>query len=68
MRVAGELLGIDLNEGIPDASIEDLRRGFRRDKMIPRSLMSGFQEVEPENSQPGYSMTGSYQPSVAFGL
>ena len=68
MRVAGELLGIDLNEGLPDASIEDLRRGFRRDKMIPRSLMSGFQEVEPENSQPGYSMTGSYQPSVAFGL
>ena len=68
MRIAGELLGIDLNEELPDASIEDLRRGFRRDKMIPRSLMSGFQEVEPENSQPGYSMTGSYQPSVAFGL
>lgn len=68
MRMAGELLGIDLNEGVPDASIEDLRRGFRRDKMIPRSLMSGFQEIEPENSQPGYSMTGSYQPSVAFGL
>ena len=68
MRMAGDLLGVDLNEGVPDASIEDLRRGFRRDKMIPRSLMSGFQEVEPENSQPGYSMTGSYQPSVAFGL
>ena len=66
--MAGDLLGVDLNEGVPDASIEDLRRGFRRDKMIPRSLMSGFQEVEPENSQPGYSMTGSYQPSVAFGL
>ena len=66
--MAGELLGVDLNEGVPDASIEDLRRGFRRDKMIPRSLMSGFQEIEPENSQPGYSMTGSYQPSVAFGL
>ena len=62
MRVAGELLGIDLNEELPDASIDSLRRGFRRDKMIPRSLMSGFQEVEPENSQPGYSMTGSYQP------
>ena len=68
MRVAGELLGIDLNEELPDASIDSLRRGFRRDKMIPRSLMSGFQEVEPENSQPGFSMTGSYQPSVAFGL
>jgi len=68
MRVAGELLGIDLNEELSDASIDSLRRGFRRDKMIPRSLMSGFQEVEPENSQPGYSMTGSYQPSVAFGL
>ena len=66
--MAGDLLGIDLNEGVSDASIDDLRRGFRRDKMIPRSLMSGFQEVEPENSQPGYSMTGSYQPSVAFGL
>ena len=68
MRMAGDLLGIDLNEELPDASIDSLRRGFRRDKMIPRSLMSGFQEVEPENSQPGYSMTGSYQPSVAFGL
>ena len=68
MRRAGDLLGIDLNEGVPDASIDDLRRGFRRDKMIPRSLMSGFNSVEPENSQPGYSMTGSYQPSVAFGL
>ncbi len=68
MRVAGELLGIDLNEELPDASIDSLRRGFRRDKMIPRSLMSGFNSVEPENSQPGFSMTGSYQPSVAFGL
>ena len=68
MRVAGELLGIDLNEELPDASIDSLRRGFRRDKLIPRSLMSGFGTVEPENSQPGFSMTGSYQPSVAFGL
>ena len=68
MRVAGELLGIDLNEELSDASIDSLRRGFRRDKMIPRSLMSGFGTVEPENSQPGFSMTGSYQPSVAFGL
>ena len=48
MRMAGDLLGVDLNEGITDASIDDLRRGFRRDKMIPRSLMSGFGTVEPE--------------------
>ena len=68
MRMAGDLLGVDLIEELPDASIDSLRRGFRRDKMIPRSLMSGFSSVEPENSQPGYSMTGSYQPSVAFGL
>ena len=68
MRVAGELLGIDLNEELPDASIDSLRRGFRRDKLIPRSLMSGFATVEPENSQPGFAMTGSYQPSVAYGL
>ena len=68
MRMAGELLGVDLSEELPDANIDSLRRGFRRDKMIPRSLMSGFGTVEPENSQPGYSMTGSYQPSVAFGL
>ena len=68
MRMAGELLGVDLSEELPDASIDSLRRGFRRDKMIPRSLMRGFGTVEPENSQPGYSMTGSYQPSVAFGL
>ncbi len=68
MRLAGEVFELDLNEGVSDASIEGLRRGFRRDKMIPRSLMSGFGTVEPENSQPGFSMTGSYQPSVAFGL
>jgi len=68
MRLAGEVFELDLNEGVSDASIEGLRRGFRRDKMIPRSLMSGFNTVEPENSQPGFSMTGSYQPSVAFGL
>ena len=68
MRMAGELLGVDLSDELPDANIDSLRRGFRRDKMIPRSLMSGFGTVEPENSQPGYSMTGSYQPSVAFGL
>jgi len=68
MRLAGEVFELDLNEGVSDASIEGLRRGFRRDKMIPRSLMSGFGTVEPENSQPGFSMTGSYQPSVAYGL
>jgi hypothetical protein len=68
MRLAGEVFELDLNEGVSDASIEGLRRGFRRDKMIPRSLMSGFNTVEPENSQPGFSMTGSYQPSVAYGL
>ena len=68
MRLAGEVFELDLNEGMSDASIEGLRRGFRRDKMIPRSLMSGFNTVEPENSQPGFSMTGSYQPSVAYGL
>ena len=68
MRMAGELLGVDLSEELPDANIDSLRRGFRRDKMIPRSLMSGFGTVEPENSQPGFAMTGSYQPSVAFGL
>ena len=68
MRMAGELLGVDLSDELPDANIDSLRRGFRRDKMIPRSLMNGFGTVEPENSQPGYSMTGSYQPSVAFGL
>ena len=68
MRMAGELLGVDLSEELPDASIDSLRRGFRRDKMIPRSLMSGFATVEPENSQPGFAMTGSYQPSVAYGL
>ena len=68
MRMAGELLGVDLSDELPDANIDSLRRGFRRDKMIPRSLMSGFGTVEPENSQPGFAMTGSYQPSVAFGL
>ena len=39
-----------------------------RDKLIPRSLVSDFNEMAPENSEPEYGMSGSYQPEVGYGL
>lgn len=64
-RLAGTELGLDLREGIGRMDLDELKRGFRRDKLIPRSLQS---EMAPENSEPYYSLTGSYQPEVAFGI
>lgn len=64
-RMAGTELGLDLREGLGPMDLDNLSRAFRRDKLIPRSLSS---DMKPENSEPEYSMTGSYQPEVAFGL
>ena len=48
--------------------LDEMRRAFRRDKLIPRSLAGEMNRMAPENSEPEYSMTGSYQPEVAYGL
>ena len=45
-----------------------MRRAFRRDKLIPRSLAGEMNKMAPEYSEPEYSMTGGYQPEVAYGL
>ena len=48
--------------------LDEMRRAFRRDKLIPRSLAGEVNKMAPENSEPGYSMTGGYQPEVTYGL
>ncbi len=62
LRLAGADLGLDIREGMGRFDLDEMRRAFRRDKLIPRSLMA------PENSEPEYSLSGSYQPEVAYGL
>tara|TARA_B100000287_G_scaffold292905_1_gene276258 strand:+ start:5529 stop:5759 length:231 start_codon:yes stop_codon:yes gene_type:complete len=76
MRLAGDLFDFDLTEGLTAGNIDSLRRGFRADKMIPRSLTRGFYDIKdiqrnemaPENSEPEYTLTGAYQPEVTYGL
>ena len=68
LRLAGEDLGLDIREGLGRFDLDEMRRAFRRDKLIPRSLAGEMNEMAPEYSEPGYSMTGSYQPPVAYGL
>ena len=68
MRMAGVDLGLDIREGLGRFDLEEMRRAFRRDKLIPRSLAGEMNEMAPEYSEPGYSMTGSYQPPVAYGM
>lgn len=48
--------------------LDEMRRAFRRDKLIPRSLAGEVNKMAPEYSEPGYSMTGGYQPEVTYGL
>lgn len=62
MRMAGADLGLDIREGMGRFDLDEMRRAFRRDKLIPRSMMS------PENSEPEFTLTGSYQPEVTFGI
>ena len=73
-RLAGTRLGLDLTEGMSDASLNDLRR-VRSDKLFADQMKIGgsIQELKhrypqaPENSQPGYAISGAYQPSFTYG-
>jgi len=68
LRIAGDVFDIDLRDGLKNDDIENLRRGFRRDKLIPRSLLKDFQnDMAPEYSQPEYALSGSYQPEPTYG-
>ena len=68
LRLAGEDLGLDIREGLGRFDLDEMRRAFRRDKLIPRSLAGEMNKMAPEHSEPGYSMTGGYQPEVTYGL
>tara|TARA_B000000532_G_scaffold235112_1_gene220168 strand:- start:231 stop:446 length:216 start_codon:yes stop_codon:yes gene_type:complete len=68
LRLAGADLGLDIREGMGRFDLDEMRRAFRRDKLIPRSLAGSMNEMAPEYSEPEYSMTGSYQPEVTYGL
>ena len=68
LRLAGEDLGLDIREGSGRFDLDEMRRAFRRDKLIPRSLAGEMNKMAPEYSEPEYSMTGGYQPEVAYGL
>ena len=61
-RYAGQQLGLDLNSGLDNLGLDDLRR-LRSDKVVPRSFGS-----EMGRPLTAYEATGSYQPEVAFGL
>lgn len=64
-RLAGEELELDIRDGLGRFDLDEMRRSFRRDKLIPRSFSN---EMAPENSEPGFTLTGSVQPEVTFGL
>ena len=64
-RYSGDIFDIDLNEEISEPDLRSKMR-FRMDKMIP-SFDQAFNEMAPENSEPMYSQSGSYQPEVAYG-
>ena len=69
-RFAGDQLVLNLNDGIEQLGLDDLRR-IRTDKAIPSSFGSSYGQeslsIVPENSEPGYTESGSYQPAVAYG-
>lgn len=67
-RLAGTDLGLDIREGLGRFDLDEMRRAFRRDKLIPRSLSGEMNKMAPEYSEPEYSMSGSYQPEVTYGL
>ena len=67
-RMAGTDLGLDIRDGLSPFNLNEMRRVFRRDKLIPRSLQTGFNKMAPENSEPEYTLTGSYQPEITYGL
>lgn len=68
LRLAGADLGLDIREGMGRFDLDEMRRAFRRDKLIPRSLAGEMNKMAPEYSEPEYSMSGSYQPEVTYGM
>tara|TARA_B100000579_G_scaffold412255_1_gene403829 strand:- start:9195 stop:9398 length:204 start_codon:yes stop_codon:yes gene_type:complete len=65
IKFAGDDLNININEGISSGNLDSLVR-MRVDKLFP-NLEGSFNEMAPENSEPEYSQSGSYQPEVAYG-
>ena len=62
MEFAGEKLGYDLRK---DFNTE-LRNLIRKERAT-YAFGSDFLDIYPENSEPEYTMSGRYQPSVAYG-
>ena len=65
MKFAGDDLSININVGLSSGNLDSLVR-MRVDKLFP-DLEGTFNEMAPENSEPEYSQSGSYQPEVAYG-
>ena len=61
LRFAGEELSHDFSKGI----FSDLRHLIRNKSKY--RFDQDFYEMSPENSEPEYSQSGSYQPEVAYG-
>lgn len=68
MRLAGRELELDIRAGLDGFDLDEMRRAFRRDQLVPRSLAGDFMKTSPENSEPGYTLSGRYQPEVAYGV
>lgn len=67
LRFAGEALKVDVRAGLSNASLDELLRLARVDRLVPRSLYRDLHDMTPENSEPGYTLSGRYQPEVAYG-
>lgn len=67
LRMAGTEVGVDLRAGLRNGSLDELRRAARTDRVVPGSLMRDFHATAPERSEPGYTLSGRYQPEVAYG-
>ena len=68
LRLAGADLGLDIREGMGRFVLVEMWRYFRRDKLMPRSWAGVLNKMAAVFSEPEYSMTGSYQPEVTYGL
>lgn len=62
MEFAGEKLGYDLKKDF-NTELRNLIRKERSTYAFGRD----FLDMSPENSEPEYTMSGRYQPSVAYG-
>ena len=62
LRFAGERFGYDLKK-----DFENELRDLIRKERSTYAFGSDFYDMSPENSEPEYTMSGGYQPSVAYG-